>query len=206
MEPLSPEHPTSLTTSQEQKSINLETGIVQLPGPVPAPAVGQHDADRGDANSTGQTSPAPAPPAISTWTTSPSSFALAHSSAVQQYSPTQTEIETHPIRQRLSLSGEHVAASGWGKKDDKSESQGVGRQEEPVNIEAAEGAKDSKMTEVKEGDKGMWPCATAMEMLWMDAIACAQVRLRPRERIERLLMPKAPRLLTRAELPSPPEQ
>lgn len=192
MEHLSPAHPMSPIASPEQKLINRETGTVDI-GLTPSDAsriVGRCD-ERGER--TVLTSPAPA---ISTSNQlSPSSFALVHSSPVQQYSPPQAEIDQHPIRQRLSLSREHVAASGWETKQKESKSPGIGRQE---NIEAVEGARDGNMTEVKEGDKGMWLYATAMGESEPDATAYLCVRLRGSARIAQTFLPEAPKLLTRA--------
>lgn len=148
MEPLPTDHLIPPTVSQEQKLINRETSVVEI-GLAPADyPVGRDESRRFSPDARAPS--APTPPAIVA--TSPPSFALAHSSSIQPYLPTQAVIDQHPIRQRLSLSGEHVAASGWGTKKQESESPGIGRQE---NIEAVEGAKESKMTEVKEGDKGM---------------------------------------------------
>lgn len=151
MEPLSPSHPISPTTSEEQKLVNRETSTVGIGlAAACAESVGRDDSRQISPDSEARASaPADVPALVST---SPPSFALAHSSPVQLYSPTQAEIDQHPIRQRLSLSGEHVAASGWGQKDQQRESPGIGRQE---HVEAVAGAKNGNMTEVKEGDKGM---------------------------------------------------
>lgn len=151
MESLSPTHPISPTIEQ-QKVINRETSVVELP---PASPVGQHDADRGASASSDAFTPAaaqvPAAPALSTISTSPVTLL----SPLQRSSPTQAEIDAHPIRRRLSPHGEHIAATGWAQNSAEQERQ---EQLQGLSVKAGAQSTEGNMAEVKEGDKGRLSC------------------------------------------------
>lgn len=165
MEPLSPMHPTSPPTSEERKGVHRETSVVELPAATHA--VGQDDepappkpgdrGDRTDASPSAAAQPAPAPPAISTSTSTPqllSPAALLLPPVPHHPSPTQTEADDHPIRQRPSI---HAAAGPGTRDDDDDAAIAVPqRQDEPSTETGSARKDDDRMTEVKEGDKGMW--------------------------------------------------
>lgn len=159
------------TADEEQKLINRETSIVELrnnPGPQaattgiaevepqphddePCPRTATASSDRGASVAASSTDAAPAISTAPVATTSPAS----PSASVQLYSPTKTEIESHPIRQRFNIYGDNVAASGWGSRQEESESAAIGESGRQEQSEQADIQEKDKMTEVKEGDKGM---------------------------------------------------
>lgn len=172
MEPLSPTHPTfhTYTAIDAQKAINRETSIVQVPTVTAAQQQPPSNVEHND-GAPGDPEVAPASTALRTYgevQPSPSRASLpprapslsSPQQPTQLYSPTQTEIDSHPIRQRLSVHGDHVAASGWGTRIEEKGSSSLGetRQDDRDTEQGSEREIAGKMTEVKEGDKGMF-CA-----------------------------------------------
>lgn len=184
MEPLPSVHPLRATAGEQQNLLNRETSIVEVArtddvGRAPNdekphlhPPGFSDDRGAGRASTdVARATPAPAIAHVSaSTTTSPPS--LQTSFRQGNHSPTQSEIDAHPIRQRLSVHGDCVVASGYGvRRDSESEqSPGIGRRQDETAIAGREHlAATDTMTDIKEGDKGMcaflrlrWRASSAM--------------------------------------------